>query len=346
MNPPPNTGSPSNLRALVLTAIQVEFKAVRAHLRDLHEEHHEQGNIYERGTFETEGGNWEVLIVQTGATNQQAALETERAIQHFKPNVALFIGVAGGLKDVAIGDVVAATKVYGYESGKASTSFEARPEVGRSGYALANRAAAEARSERWRSRITVPPSGSPPRVFVAPIAAGEKVVANTRSTIHQFLRNQYGDALAVEMEGLGFLNAVHANQNVEALVVRGISDCIDSKSAADEAGSQEQASRHASAFAFEVLSKISLRASASSASYPVVSLVTTDSQVKSSRSRAFRVVALVVFALLVAGVLWGRRVSNSRHSGGYGSRDFPPPGGRGDWQHRAPPPSNAPRWGR
>jgi nucleoside phosphorylase len=219
--------------------------------------------VYERGLFGGEDRKWDILLVQTGANNQHSTLETERAIQHFDPAVALFIGVAGGLKDVAIGDVLAATKVYGYESGKANQGFEPRTEIGLSSYALEQRAIVEAKSEQWLSRIADRSSSKSPRAFVGPIAAGEKVVADKRSSIYQFLRKQYSDALAVEMEGLGFLTAVRANRNVEALVVRGISDCIDGKAEADALGSQEHAARNASAFAFEILSKFIPLATAS-----------------------------------------------------------------------------------
>jgi DNA-binding NtrC family response regulator/nucleoside phosphorylase len=246
------TESSSSYRAVILTALPDEYKAVRSHLAGLRESTHPQGTVYEIGDFGDR--TWEIVLAQVGTGNNQAAVEAERAIAFFKPSLALFIGVAGGIKDVGIGDVVAATKVYGYESGKARTEFEPRPDVGRSSFRMEQRAIAEAKKNDWLVRVNPSPSVSP-RVFVGPIAAGEKVLASRRSSLYQFLRSSYGDALAVEMEGRGFLEATHANQQVEALVIRGISDLVSSKAASDRRGSQWLAACHASAFAFEVLSK-------------------------------------------------------------------------------------------
>lgn len=241
----------------MLTALPVEYLAVRAHLGDLREETHPQGTIYERGRFVADGSPWDVGIVEIGAGNAGAALEAERAIAYFNPDVILFVGVAGGIKDVALGDVVASTKVYGYESGKAEQRFKTRPEMGLSAYGLEQRARAEARKDDWLQRLAAVPERKP-RVFVAPITAGEKVIASTQSEVFEFLREHYGDAIAVEMEGFGFLEAVRANQQVSAIVVRGISDLIDNKVDSDQQGYQALAARHASAFAFQILSKLEM----------------------------------------------------------------------------------------
>jgi hypothetical protein len=58
------------------------------------------------------------------------------------------------------------------------------------------------------------------------------------------------------MEGHGFLRAMHSNETLQALVIRGISNLLQQKAEADAAGSQEVAARHASAFAFEMLAKL------------------------------------------------------------------------------------------
>jgi nucleoside phosphorylase len=243
-------------RAVILTALPVEYMAVRNHLADLREEMHPQGTIYERGKFVANATSWEVGIVEVGAGNAGAAVEAERAIAYFNPSVILFVGVAGGIKDVALGDVVAATKVYGYESGKAKLKFQPRPDLGLSTYSLIQRARAESKKSDWLQRLTSVVPDSNPRVFVAPIAAGEKVIASSKSDVFKFIQLNYGDAIAVEMEGRGLLQAAHANHQVSALVIRGISDLIDGKSEADAGGSQEMAARNASAFAFEILAKL------------------------------------------------------------------------------------------
>ena len=241
--------------AVIITSILVEYSAVRIHLTDLKEEIHPKGKIYERGKFSAYDQEWEVGIVEVGAGNSSAALEAERAIAYFNPDVILFVGVAGGIKDVKLGDVVAATKVYGYESGKQEEIFRPRPDVGLSTYDMIQRAIVESRKEDWWKRCQ---SSAKPNVLVAPIASGDKIVANKESDLLKFLRNNYGDAVAVEMEGKGILKAAHANQQVSALIIRGISNLIDGKDEADQQGYQEIAASHASAFAFEILAKLKI----------------------------------------------------------------------------------------
>jgi parallel beta-helix repeat protein len=248
----PEVGRP---KAVILTALPVEYSAVRAHLSDLREHTHEQGTVYEEGTFQGEQ-LWDVALVEIGAGNVKTAAEAERAMQHFHPRVLLFVGVAGGLKDVCIGDVVIATKVYGYESGKAESEFQPRPHVFTASYRLEQRARAEARKDDWLKRLESPTAEPKPLVRLGAIAAGEKVVASRGSDTSKLIQESYGDSLAIEMEGHGLLEAASINERVDALVIRGISDLLDKKAESDTQGSQEMAAANASAFAFELLANI------------------------------------------------------------------------------------------
>lgn len=243
---------------IILTALPVEYQAVVGHLQELREIVHTQGTIYHWGSFTNEQSTWRVAVAEIGMHGPVAAVETERAIAFFRPSFAFFVGVAGGLKDVQIGDVVVATKVYSYEAGKSDQSFKPRPELWRTDHTLEQRARAEARDTKWLLRLGSSPSPprSTPRAFVAPIVAGEKVAASQYSPLLQLLRDLYSDALAIEMEGHGFSQAVHANQGVGGLIVRGISDLIERKAEADASGSQQIAAWHAAAFAFQVLAKL------------------------------------------------------------------------------------------
>lgn len=241
-------------RAVILTAIPCEYAAVRRRLLECVEVVHPSGTIYEKGVF----GDWAVFVAELGAGNERAAAEAERAIELHKPHVIFFVGVAGGIKDVALGDVVAATKVYGYESGKEQLGFHPRPHVHNAAAPLESRARAESRKPEWHD-FREPESKlrrALPKVYVGPIAAGSKVVASNRSATAEFLKSQYSDALAVEMEGIGFLTAASLTPSCYAMVIRGISDLIDGKNASDADGWQEVAADHASAFAFQMLLRL------------------------------------------------------------------------------------------
>jgi nucleoside phosphorylase len=244
-------------RAVVVTALSLECKAVCKYLANRHQVTHPLGTVYERGSFVSESGcEWDVLVIECGAGNVTAAAEVERAFSFFQPEIALFVGIAGGLKDVRIGDVVVGTKIYAYESGKEKEEFETRPEVHLPSYRLAQRAKAEIRSGQWVNRIQAEMSSGPAKAFAGPIASGEKVIASSVSVNRSLLKDRYGDALAVEMEGYGFLRGVYLNSQLAALVVRGISDLIEGKETSDAGGSQERAAEAASAFAFEMLAHL------------------------------------------------------------------------------------------
>lgn len=241
--------TPPKKTAVILTALDVETRAVLRQLGSFVDEN-VSGTAFFKGQFE----GWDVAVAEVGAGNARAAAIATRALEHFKPQVALFVGVAGGVKDVNIGDVVVATKVYGYESGKdVAGGFKARPDVLNSAHELEQRGRALRQRDDWKRRLDPELNHKPANIFVAAIAAGERVVASKRAATAKLIKEHYSDALAVEMEGRGFLEGVHINHGVQGCVVRGISDTLSGKANADQAGSQPRAADTASAVAFEIL---------------------------------------------------------------------------------------------
>jgi nucleoside phosphorylase len=238
--------------AVIITALDVECRAVLRHLPGWTDVVVE-GTVFYRGRF----ADLEVVVAEAGVGNAASAAIIERAIRHFRPRLALFVGVAGGIKDVSLGDVVIATKVYGYESGKEeSKTFKPRAEVFRAAHEIEQRGRALGKGGQWRERLNPSVTHNEPNIYVAPIAAGEKLVATTEGNTATLLSVLYSDAVAVEMEGRGFLEGVHLNAEVRGGIVRGISDLLDGKTEADKAGSQQRAADAASAAAFEILAAL------------------------------------------------------------------------------------------
>jgi nucleoside phosphorylase len=200
------------VRVVILTAIQAETEAVLRHLAD-RDRQRVSDTWFHTGRF----NSWTIAVAEAGPGNAPAATIATRAFAHFNPEIAAFIGVAGGVKDVTIGDVVVATKVYAYESGKETPhGFLPRPEVQKSHHELEQRARVLRSDTMWHRRLDIALwSDRDPHVYIGPIAAGEAVVATNAGRIATLLKRHYSDALAVEMEGRGFLEdrrAAHRHQ--------------------------------------------------------------------------------------------------------------------------------------
>lgn len=235
----------------ILTPIPAEYAAVRRHLDGLKQDIVE-GSLYETGRFKGLHHDYTVVLHETGSKNTAVALATEKVVRLYHPSIVLLVGIAGGVKDVGIGDIVVGTKAYGYESGKETREGAAsRPNVLQYSRELVEAARSVSRIDGWRTRAADDAPGA--KVIFGPIASGDKVIATTGSPLYQYLKQHYNDTLALEMESIGFAQAVAHHRQVYALNIRCVSDLLEHKSASDAAGHQAIAAERAAAFAFELL---------------------------------------------------------------------------------------------
>ena len=238
-------------RALIVTSVAVEYAAVRAHLEDLEERLMPNGTLLEVGTF----GTWEVALLETGYGPAAAALSIVSDAELFDPTLVLSVGIAGGLKAVALGDVVAATKVYPYKIFPGTGyPFRGNGEVDVSAHALVQRARAEARKAGWQDRLGVTQAASLPRSFVGPIASIDELEVGAASSFSP--EPPHSNALALDIEGSGLLLAKYTSRGARALIIRGIAQLIGRESDSDVAEAQLKAASHAAGFAFEILSNL------------------------------------------------------------------------------------------
>jgi nucleoside phosphorylase len=251
---------------VLCAALDIEYQAVREHIPGTLVQVEERGTLYEVAALPALNSNWRAVLVLTDRDNVPAAVQVERAITSFRPQVVLFVGVAGGRRDARIGDVVAASMIYNYEAGMDTNSgLLPRIKTMPSSFRLVQQAHAVVRDNRWSLRVKPVPPPVTPAASVRPLAAGTKVVAGSTSETARLIAANCGDAQAIEMEGFGVLHAAYANKGVDALVIRGISDLLDGKSKLADQSAQPAAARHAAAFAFELLHRLTPEAGPASA---------------------------------------------------------------------------------
>jgi 8-oxo-dGTP diphosphatase len=239
---------------VILTALELEYRAVRDHLTGLRDETPVSGTLFETGTLR---GGGEVVLAVTGPGTHGTAIIAERAIRVFAPRAVLFAGIAGSLKPaVRLGDIVVATHVYAYHGAAARPAgLSSRPRVWEIDHALDQIARRVAR--RIAGDGPVPGDDADrPVVHFGPVASGEVLHDARVSDPLRWIRRHYDDALAIEMEAAGVAKAGHLGQAPVA-VIRAISDRADgTKAATDGSGGQDLAAQQAARFALALAAEI------------------------------------------------------------------------------------------
>ncbi|GAB2910055.1 5'-methylthioadenosine/S-adenosylhomocysteine nucleosidase family protein [Streptomyces mayteni] len=239
---------------VILTALNLEYEAVRRKLADPQVTVHKSGTRFEVGTVP--GTSCRVALNLTSKGNHSTAVLTERAIDHFSPAAVLFVGVAGRRRSsIALGDVVMATHVYAYHGATSEDDgLKARPRVWEAPHPIIQLGQHLARITAGAGHA--PENGEVPRVHFGPIAAGE-VLQNSRDSAETvWLRQHYNDAFAIDMEAAGVAQAGHLS-GLPVGIIRGISDRADgTKNGEEDRERQPRAAANAAAFAIRLAAEL------------------------------------------------------------------------------------------
>jgi nucleoside phosphorylase len=253
------TGTAAGIYAVVICAVEREYRAVQAYLPP-RESINSKGSTAYRSQLDDKRQVVVLLLQQMG--NMQAAIETQRAIDVWNPQFLLLTGIAGGFpgSDRHLGDVIVADQLVYYEIAKLEvTDVNIRPQVYRPSPRLISAARSIAQNPtHWSEHIRARrpgrrTAGATPRIHIGAILSGDKIVANK-----EFLKNfreAFTNIIGVEMEGAGLGLAVYRSETQpEFLLVKGICDWAD-KNKNDEW--QEYAAHAAAALVLELLLSIS-----------------------------------------------------------------------------------------
>jgi len=265
-------GHMSPHRVLIVPALVSEAKAILSFFEDVGVKSTPSGLTYTTGkrkVFYPElkhkpHANWIYLIAPpTEAGNLQASRVVSQLIPECKPNLVALIGCAGGFPGkIDQYDVVVATHVHYIANTKISSRIEVRPLQEWCSRIFVDHCKNVQLLDAWHQYLVPDAPNAPISVLFEPIVSGETVLANSNCEYYRAATEASPKAVAIEMEGYGFLSACRDN-NVDAVIIRGISDTLDDKQQPSDAEcctsspgfdkAQYKATRHAAALFFATL---------------------------------------------------------------------------------------------
>jgi nucleoside phosphorylase len=172
------------------------------------------------------------LAISPRAGTNAAVIATKNTIRAFDPRCVLVVGVAGGLGDVSLGDVVVADRICAYEYGRVDHGFNPRHDLDSPTDAAISSAARTLASHHpgWYSELAPPEElmKISPKIIVGKVASGDKVVDDTTDEFFTSVLGSRDKIRAVEMEGAGAAAAIQDAREMQQAVgfgmIRGISD--------------------------------------------------------------------------------------------------------------------------
>jgi len=241
--------------AVILTALEEEHAAVVRALGD--------GDVRRwrgRRLYAARVGSLEVLAFPMGGMgNPGSAQAATLVISVWNPAYIILAGIAGGIRrpgdDLRLGDVLVPDRIVGYEPAKIRPEgAEPRYEVLQPHWELLQTARGLDPRD-WALGITATrPDGYGgrvvPRAFFGPVFSGEKVLADGATLAG--LREHWGKAIGVEMEGLGVAVASYRG-GPGFLMAKAVSDFADAAKDDDWHG---YAAESAARFAVAVLKNV------------------------------------------------------------------------------------------
>jgi nucleoside phosphorylase len=225
-----------NVDFAIVTALKVERDAVLKRLDSSNLVQDDYDPLpYYLGHLDIPGSSQRytiVVLLLLDMGNDEAASATTQLLNRWHPNYVLMVGIAGGVKgQVELGDVVVAKYAFYYEQAKLTLEGEQlRPEQFPSDRLLYGRAYTYEAAE-WHGLIdSIRPGEASeqmiPSVYFAPIASGEKVIAD-QETISKLVK-ACPKLAAVAMEGAGVARAARGYPGSPGyLEIRGICDFAD-----------------------------------------------------------------------------------------------------------------------
>jgi nucleoside phosphorylase len=265
-------------RALIIAALPIEVEAILSFFENVEMKSTPNGVSYMTGNrkiFSSALGeklkeSWTFFIGSpTGAGNLEMSRAVHRMIPECTPNIVALLGCAGGFPGrIELFDVVAPARVDYLARTKVAAKTEYRPQQEVCSGVFIDHCKNVQLLDLWHQYLLPDVSNAPINVSFDPLVSGETVLANSRSAFFRAVNTVSPKAVAIEMEGFGFLSACREHR-VEGAVLRGISDTLDNKNDRRQDGSpsnlgpdrfQFKATRHAAALFFATIDFVNANA--------------------------------------------------------------------------------------